>query len=156
MAIRKMETMNTDLDIDREFAALEIRKAKLIKLTKLRKEVSELELVSLVGSSIPRDAVLVMKIVCEEVCLAFNMDLERLCRKSREDCIATPRQIVFYIGRELADVSLAGVGRIFHKDHGTVLHGCRKIKDRIETDNKFKELVGSVMSKCQTRLQNAN
>lgn len=149
--------MTNDLDIDRECASLESRKAKLLKLEQLRREVGELELASLTQNcNATSEAVCVMQVVCEEVCLAFNLDMERLARKSRVQSIALPRQVVFYLGRKLSDMSSSGMGNIFHKDHGTVLHGCRKIKDRIETDNKFKELVGSVMSKCQERLSNPN
>lgn len=147
--------MNTDLDIDRECASLESRKAKLLKLEQLRKEVGELELASLTQNcNATSEAVCVMQIVCEEVCLAFNLDMERLSRKSREQYIATPRQVVFYLGRELSDISLTGVGRIFHKDHGTILHGCRKIRDRMDTDPKFKDLVTQVTAACQQRLNN--
>lgn len=144
--------MNTDLDIDREFAALKSRKAKLIRLQQLRIEVGALEMAALGQSSISQAAACVMKVVCEEVCLAFNLDMERLSRKSREQYISTPRQVVFYVGRELSNISPRVVGKMFNKDYGTVVHGCRKIKNRIETDNKFKELVGAVMSKCQDRL----
>lgn len=145
--------MNTDnIDIDAEFAALKTRRAKLLRLQQLRKEVGELELSALATAMIPQDSAAVMRVVCEEVCRAFNLDMERLHRRSREDHIATPRQVVFYLGHELSDISSAGMGRIFHKDHGTVLHGCKKIRDRIETDHKFRELVGQLLTACQTRL----
>lgn len=143
--------MNTD-DIDAEFAALKTRRAKLLRLQQLRNEVSALELAAMSQASVTRDAVAVMKVVCEEVCRAFNLDMEKLHRNSREQAIAVPRMAVFYLGRELANISSSGMGRIFHKDHGTVLHGCQKIRDRIETDHKFKELVGQVLTACQTRL----
>lgn len=147
--------MTTDLDIDSEFAALKTRKAKLIRLQKIRREVGELELAALTESNNPHDAVGVMKVVCEEVCHAFNLDMERLSRKSREDHIATPRQVVWYLGRELSGMTLHGIGRIFHKNHGTVLHGCKKIRDRIATEPKFAAAITRISDACTTRLAQA-
>lgn len=97
-----------------------------------------------------------LAIISEEVCKHYNMTFEHLTSPSREESVAKPRQVAFYIARELKHITFENIGRSFKKDHGTVMFGCKAVKDKIETDNKFKELVGAVMSKCQERLSNPN
>ena len=135
-------------DIDLEIEALERRKAKLLKLAQLRREVSELE------KNMPcaSDKVDTVKKVAVEVCQKFNITFDRLTMKCRENAVTVPRQVVFYIARELSDIRLAELGRIFHKDHGTVLYGHRSVKDRMTIDREFAETVEQLMRSCRQRL----
>lgn len=144
--------MNTDLDIDGEFDALQTRKAKLLLLQKLRQEVGELEITAATAS---RDAIATLKIVCDEVCRHFNVTMEILGRKSREQSIAMPRQIVFYLSREFSDITLQSIGNAFRKNHGTVMHGCRKVRNRIQTDTRFAAALENLRSTVESRLKKA-
>jgi chromosomal replication initiation ATPase DnaA len=138
----------TDEDIDLEIGALERRKSKLLKLAQLRREVFELEENKMCASG----NVDTVKTVAVEVCQKFNVTFDRLTMKCRENAVAVPRQVVFYIARELSDIRLAELGRIFHKDHGTVLHGYRSVKDRMTVDREFAEIIEQLMHSCRQRL----
>ncbi len=142
----KMEETNESIDL--EIIALERRKSKLLKLAQLRREVFILEENKMCSS----DNVDTVKKVAVEVGQKFNVTFERLMMKCRENAVAVPRQIVFYITRELSDIRLAELGRIFHKDHGTVLHGHRSVKDRMTVDKEFAETVEQLMHTCRQRL----
>ena len=137
-----------DENIDREIKALERRKSKLLKLAQLRREIFELEENQMRDS----DKMDTVKKVAVEVCQKFNVTFDRLTMKCRENAVAVPRQVVFYITRELSDIRLAELGRIFHKDHGTVLHGHRSVKDRMTVDREFAETVEQLMHSCRQRL----
>jgi chromosomal replication initiator protein len=134
--------------IDLEIKTLEQRKTKLLKLAQLRREVCELEKNKMCAS----DTMDTVKKVAVEVCQKFNVTFDRLTMRCRENAVAIPRQVVFYIARELSDIRLTELGRIFHKDHGTVLYGHRSIKDRITVDREFAETVEQLMHSCRRRL----
>lgn len=67
----------------------------------------------------------------------FNVNLAQKCRK-RE--IVEIRQIFCYFSREWSNVSLAKIGKLINRDHATVLHSHKQVKNLLETDYKFKKL----------------
>ena len=67
-------------------------------------------------------------------------------KKSRN--IAHPRQICMYLCRELIDLSLKDVGqKLGKRDHSTVLHGCNKIADDLETDPSLQAVIDVLKKK---------
>ncbi len=59
-------------------------------------------------------------------------------RRSRS--ITRPRQLAMALSKELTNHSLPEIGAAFGgRDHTTVLHGCRKIAELRESDNKIDE-----------------
>jgi chromosomal replication initiator protein len=135
-------------DIDLEIKSLEDRKSKLLKLAQLRREVCKLEK----NKACASDNSATVKKVATEVCQKFNVTFDRLTMKCRENAVAVPRQVVFYIAREISDIRLAELGRIFHKDHGTVLYGHRSVKERMTVDREFAETVEQLMQSCRQHL----
>src|SRR5437870_12190364 len=62
----------------------------------------------------------------------FDVRFADMTSKRRPKNIAFPRQIAMYIARELTKSSLMEIGDAFGgRDHGTVLHAHRLVKDRI-------------------------
>ena len=57
----------------------------------------------------------------------FNVTDEDLDRHGRARRTTRIRQIAFYLCRTHTTNSLADIGRAFHRDHATILHGVRKI-----------------------------
>jgi chromosomal replication initiation ATPase DnaA len=137
-----------DEDIDLEIKALQQRKSKLLKLARIRREVCELEK----NEKFAGEYVVTVKKVATEVCQRFNLTFDRLTRRCRENAVVVPRQVVFYIARELSDIRLVDLSRVFHKDHSTVLYGHRSVKDRMTVDREFAEIVEQLMHTCRQRL----
>ena len=53
------------------------------------------------------------------------------------------RQVAMYLARQLTESSLSTIGYAFGgRDHGTVLHACRAMTDRMETDGQVRQTVG--------------
>ncbi len=70
--------------------------------------------------------------------------------KRRPENIAFPRQIAMYLSRELTESSLNTVGEAFGgRDHGTVLHACRLVKDRMEVDSTVRQTVSYLQKQLQ-------
>jgi chromosomal replication initiator protein len=47
-----------------------------------------------------------------------------------------------FLARQMTDTSLSAIGEAFGgRDHGTVLHACRLVKDRMEVDANVRQVV---------------
>jgi chromosomal replication initiator protein len=65
-----------------------------------------------------------------------------LARKRRPENIAFPRQVAMFLARQMTESSLNTIGEAFGgRDHGTVLHACRLVKDRMEVDAQVRQAV---------------
>jgi len=70
----------------------------------------------------------------------FKIRIADLLSKSRRRSITRPRQIAMSLAKELTTHSLPEIGDAFGgRDHTTVLHACRKIKELREIENRIRE-----------------
>jgi chromosomal replication initiator protein len=72
----------------------------------------------------------------------YDIRLADMTSKRRPENIAFPRQIAMFLSRQLTGSSLSTIGESFGgRDHGTVLHACRLVKDRMEVDSNVRQTV---------------
>ncbi len=72
----------------------------------------------------------------------FDIRLADMTSKRRPENIAFPRQIAMYLSRQMTASSLNTIGEAFGgRDHGTVLHACRLVKDRMQVDSSVRQVV---------------
>jgi chromosomal replication initiator protein len=70
----------------------------------------------------------------------YNLRLSILDSKKRTRSIARPRQLAMALCKELTNHSLPEIGVEFGgRDHTTVLHACRKVKELLDTDLRLYE-----------------
>ena len=70
----------------------------------------------------------------------YKIKVADLLSKRRNRSVARPRQIAMALSKELTNHSLPEIGDAFGgKDHTTVLHACRKVKDLREESHDIKE-----------------
>ncbi len=80
----------------------------------------------------------------------FDIRLADMTSKRRPENIAFPRQIAMFLSRQLTESSLNTIGEAFGgRDHGTVLHACRLVKDRMEVDASVRQIVGYLEKQLQ-------
>jgi len=69
----------------------------------------------------------------------FDIRVADMKSSRRPKAIAFPRQIAMYLARELTSCTLQEIGEAFGgKDHSTIIHGHRLIKNRLDEDQKLK------------------
>lgn len=89
-----------------------------------------------------RDA-LTIEAIQKRVADHFDIRLADMTSKRRPENIAFPRQVAMFLARNLTGSSLNTIGEAFGgRDHGTVLHACRLVKDRMEVDESVRQVVG--------------
>jgi len=70
----------------------------------------------------------------------YKIKLSDLLSKRRSRSVARPRQVAMALAKELTNHSLPEIGEAFGgRDHTTVLHACRKIKELRESDSDIRE-----------------
>jgi chromosomal replication initiator protein len=70
----------------------------------------------------------------------YKIRVADLLSKRRNRSIARPRQVAMAISKELTNHSLPEIGDAFGgRDHTTVLHACRKIKELRKTEHRIEE-----------------
>ncbi|MDI3324181.1 chromosomal replication initiator protein DnaA [Pontibacterium granulatum] len=70
----------------------------------------------------------------------YKIKVADLLSKRRSRSVARPRQVAMSLAKELTNHSLPEIGDAFGgRDHTTVLHGCRKIKELRESDTDIRE-----------------
>ena len=72
----------------------------------------------------------------------FSLSIDELRSERRTQTIVFPRQVAMYLSRELTDMSLPQIGRLFGgRDHTTIHYGHDKIAKRIKEDRSLYNLV---------------
>jgi chromosomal replication initiator protein len=81
-------------------------------------------------------------IIQKKVADHFDLRISDMTSKRRPENIAFPRQIAMFLARQMTESSLNTIGEAFGgRDHGTVLHACRLVKDRMEIDANVRQVV---------------
>ena len=92
------------------------------------------------------DIALIQKQVAEH----FDVRLADMTSERRSENIAFPRQVAMYLSRQLTDSSLNDIGDAFGgRYHGTVLHACQLVKERMEMDPDFRQVISRLERKIK-------
>ena len=80
----------------------------------------------------------------------FDVRLADMTSKRRPANIAFPRQVAMYLARELTKASLNEIGDAFGgRDHGTVLHACKLVKQRMREQDSIRQTISFIDSSLQ-------
>jgi chromosomal replication initiator protein len=72
----------------------------------------------------------------------FDVRLADMTSRRRPASIAFPRQVAMFLSRSLTKGSLMEIGEAFGgRDHGTVIHACRQIGRKLETEPTLKDVI---------------
>jgi len=92
-----------------------------------------------------RQPAITIQAIADAVLRRYNSRLSDLQSKRRSQSVAMPRQICMYLARRLTNQSLQEIGAFFGgRDHTTVLHATRKVKQMVEHDPAFRGLLEAV------------
>jgi chromosomal replication initiation ATPase DnaA len=82
--------------------------------------------------------------IIREVCDRYELTEEELKSRSHRRDLVFPRHLAMYLLKEETNLTLSAIGRSFGRDHTTVIHAIKNIKDYIDTDSfgKRSEILG--------------
>jgi chromosomal replication initiator protein len=80
--------------------------------------------------------------IVRRVAETFGLTVDRILGRDRTKQVALPRQIAMYLLREEASCSLPQIGEVLGgRDHTTVMYGCEKVAELLETDDRLRRQV---------------
>jgi len=113
--------------LNRQTLTLELAKTTLEKMIKKQKKELSIDYI--------------LKVVCDY----FKIDPKVLHARTRKREIVQARQIAMYFSKNLTKESLSTIGsEIGGKDHSTVLHAYKTVKNLIQTDKNFKNFIDDI------------
>ena len=83
--------------------------------------------------------------IIETVCQHFEIDTTVIHTKSRKREVVQVRQIAMFLAKKHTDSSSSKIGQLIGgKDHATVLHACKIVKELCEVDKVFRADLESI------------
>ena len=83
--------------------------------------------------------------IIKSICGYYGIKKEMLLNKTKKREIVQARQIAMHYAKIYTNASLTKIGlKIGGKDHATVLHACKTVKNLSETDIFFKSEVDKI------------
>ena len=77
--------------------------------------------------------------IISKVCAHYDLDESVIHTKSRKREIVQIRQIAMYLAKKHTEISASKIGMLIgNRNHATVLHACKTVKDLIEINKSFK------------------
>lgn len=70
------------------------------------------------------------------VCAKYGIRMDDLLGKSQSQECSVPRQIAMYLCRQELKLPFQGIGRIFSRDHSTVMTSIKQIEKKIDSSDK--------------------
>ena len=85
-----------------------------------------------------KESAVSVKDIQKAVSYEYGISMADMFNRKRPEPIAFPRQVAMYLSRKLTDLSLSVIGESFNRNHGTVLHACKLVRNRIDTNSKIR------------------
>jgi chromosomal replication initiator protein len=80
----------------------------------------------------------------------FDVRMADMISRRRPASIAFPRQVAMYLSRSLTHSSLMEIGESFGgRDHGTVIHACKKVASELQKQPGLKERIERIESQLK-------
>jgi chromosomal replication initiator protein len=79
----------------------------------------------------------------------FVVPIHLMIARDHTPRAAWPRQVAMALCRDLLKLNLHSIGREFRRDHGTVLHACRAVAARCETEDQARRDVAALKERLE-------
>ena len=90
--------------------------------------------------------------ILEKVCSYFEISKNQLLGKDRRKELSYARQIAMYLLDELMNMPYTSIGKIFGKDHATVIYCKNKVASELKTNKLLETQVKDIKGLCGAKL----
>ena len=91
------------------------------------------------------------EVIIEETGKCYGIEVGDIMSSSRTKEVTLARQVAMYIVRQLTKLTLPEIGRVFGRDHSTVLHSLEKVEGLIKEDRETAENIRDIKSNVNAR-----
>lgn len=85
----------------------------------------------------------IQRVVAED----YDLRMTDMTSKERPQNVALPRQVAMFLCRSLTNGSLPAIAAAFDKTHATIVHACKTIPGRMDTDSDLKRRVEVIVER---------
>ena len=89
--------------------------------------------------------------IIEKVCRYFEVSKNQLLGRDRKKELSYPRQICMYLLDNMLEMPYTSIGKIFNKDHATVIYCKNKIDKLLKTDKLLQTQIKDIKDLCMTK-----
>lgn len=75
----------------------------------------------------------------------YNLSIRRIVGEGRSKWVVQPRQIGMWICRNILSLSFPDIGRLFERDHSTVMQACDRISALLRSNREFADELDRVV-----------
>ncbi len=84
--------------------------------------------------------------ILQSVCAHYRVDITSIHSKSRKRDVVQARQVAMFLAKQHTDLSASKIGALIGgKDHATVLHACKTVKEVKAVDKGFNEELNDIV-----------
>ena len=87
---------------------------------------------------------LTFEIIAETIANHYGIDTDDLYGKSRKREISDARQLLMFLAKRDAQLSSTNIGLRLARNHATVLHACKQIKERLSVEKQFQAELAAI------------
>lgn len=73
--------------------------------------------------------------IISKICDQYGVNPEYMVIRKRTKELVFPRHLAMYVIKKRTGLPVTAIGKIFNRDHTTVIHAVRMIENYIETDS---------------------
>jgi chromosomal replication initiator protein len=100
----------------------------------------------------PKDVEITPQIIIDVITGYFDVTVEEMMGKGKVRRLVTARQFAMYLCRELTELSLPQIGKVFGgRDHTTAMYAERKIRKSIQEDRKTFQQIQELTQRIKSR-----
>lgn len=94
------------------------------------------------------------QLIQNAVASEYGIDVRRLFGKEKPRCVVLPRHVAMYFCRVLLEETETAISKEFNRrDHGTVYHAWKQVRNLLETDKNEAERIESLRSRLECMLK---
>ena len=97
--------------------------------------------------NIPTDAMI--ERILQSVSKKYGITIDDMKSKKKNDSVANARHVAIYFIRSLTELSLKEIGKIFSRDHTTVISSLNKVDVNIKTVNNYESEINALMKEIK-------
>lgn len=96
-----------------------------------------------------------LEAIKEVVCQFYRLPANVMSSRIRTDAYSIARHAYMWLARELTEFTLLDIGASMRADmsHGTVLHGCANIANRMDGEKAFANIMNQLKAASEARLK---
>lgn len=89
------------------------------------------------------------QMILQAVSNFYSLPVDQILANKRSKDTVVPRQMAMYLVRKLTSSSLPEIGKVFGRDHTTVMHACNKIEDARKQNAETDDIINTLIENIQ-------